>query len=111
MAGDVSQEGWGGDQGDSGRAGVLWVCVEAGYGVAVSGAGRGAGACEARFDGTASRCLDGLRGEESKVGWMLMVVPIGVFLWKVSNVAFWEGGFLSFCFFGRFCCSATWVST
>ena len=75
------------------------------------GAGRGAGACEARFDGTASRCLDGLRGEESKVGWMLMVVPIGVFLWKVSNVAFWEGGFLSFCFFGRFCCSATWVPT
>jgi hypothetical protein len=30
------------------------------------------------------RCLDGLRGEERKVGWMLMVVPVGVFLWKVS---------------------------
>jgi hypothetical protein len=28
--------------------------------------------------------LDGLRGEERKVGWMLMVVPVGVFLWKVS---------------------------
>jgi hypothetical protein len=50
------------------------------------GAGRGADACVARYDGagTVSRCLDGLRGEEKKVGWMLMVVPIGVFLWKVS---------------------------
>ena len=64
------------------------------------GAGRGAGACEARFDGTVSRCLDGLRGEESKVGWMLMVVPIGVFLWKVGNVA------LSFCFLVAFAFAA-----
>jgi hypothetical protein len=38
----------------------------------------------ARFDGTPGRCLDGLRGEERKVGWMLMVVPLGVFLWEVS---------------------------
>jgi len=45
-----------------------------------------AGACVARYNGagTVGRCLDGLRGEESKVGWMFMVVPIGVFLWKVS---------------------------
>jgi hypothetical protein len=50
------------------------------------GAGRDAGSCVARYDGetTVSRCLDGLRGEERKVGWMLMVVPVGVFLWKVS---------------------------
>ena len=43
VAGDVSPEGWGGDQGDSGRAGVLWVCVDAGYGVAVSGGWQGCG--------------------------------------------------------------------
>jgi hypothetical protein len=30
------------------------------------------------------RCLDGLRGEEKKVGWMLLAVPVGVFVWKVS---------------------------
>lgn len=48
------------------------------------GQGRGADACVARFDGTPGRCLDGLRGEERKVGWMLMVVPLGVFLWEVS---------------------------
>ena len=50
------------------------------------GSGRDAGACAARYDGagTVSRCLDGLRGEERKVGWMLMAVPLGVFLWKVS---------------------------
>ena len=52
------------------------------------GAGRKADACEARFDGTVSRCLDGLRGEERKVGWMLLAVPVGVFVWKVSIFSF-----------------------
>ena len=50
------------------------------------GPGRDAGACVARYDGTGTvaRCLDVLREEESKVGWMMMAVPVGVFLWKVS---------------------------
>lgn len=52
------------------------------------GRGRGADACEVRFDRTPGRCLDGLRGEESKVGWMLMVVPVGVFIWEVSVFVF-----------------------
>jgi len=53
------------------------------------GSGRDAGACAARYDGagTVSRCLDGLRGEERKVGWMLMAVPLGVFLWKCLLLA------------------------
>jgi hypothetical protein len=34
------------------------------------------------------RCLDGLRGEEKKVGWMLLAVPVGVFVWKVSSLFF-----------------------
>jgi len=53
------------------------------------GSGRDAGACAARYDGagTVSRWLDGLRGEERKVGWMLMAVPLGVFLWKCLLLA------------------------
>lgn len=50
------------------------------------GQGRGAGECVARYDGagTVGRCLDGLRSEERSVAWMLMAVPVGVVLWKVS---------------------------
>jgi hypothetical protein len=36
--------------------------------------------------------LDGLRGEERRVGWMLLAVPVGVFVWKVSF-----DSFISFC--------------
>ena len=50
------------------------------------GQGRGAGECVARAEGVVGRCLDGLRGEERKVGWMLLAVPVGVFVWKVSEV-------------------------
>jgi hypothetical protein len=32
--------------------------------------------------------LDGLRGEEGRVGWMLLAVPVGVFVWKVSFIHF-----------------------
>lgn len=49
--------------------------------------GRDAGACVARFEGAGGevgRCLDGLRGEERKVGGMLLAVALGVFVWEVS---------------------------
>ena len=52
------------------------------------GQGRGAGECVARAEGVVGRCLDGLRGEERKVGWMLLAVPVGVFVWKVSIFSF-----------------------
>lgn len=50
------------------------------------GQGRGAGECVARAEGAVGRCLDGLRGEERRVGWMLLAVPVGVFVWKVSSL-------------------------
>jgi len=49
------------------------------------GQGRGVEECVARAEGVVGRCLDGLRGEERKVGWMLLAVPLGVFVWKVSD--------------------------
>jgi len=52
------------------------------------GQGRGAGECVARAEGAVGRCLDGLRGEERRVGWMLLAVPVGVFVWKVSFETF-----------------------
>jgi hypothetical protein len=53
------------------------------------GQGRGAGECVARAEGAVGRCLDGLRGEERRVGWMLLAVPVGVFVWKVSLMPFY----------------------
>ncbi|KAM0703773.1 hypothetical protein Q7P35_009712 [Cladosporium inversicolor] len=51
------------------------------------GQGRGPGECVARAEGAVVRCLDGLRGEERRVGWMLLAVPVGVFVWKCLVLA------------------------
>ncbi|KAF2479051.1 hypothetical protein BDY17DRAFT_257635, partial [Neohortaea acidophila] len=46
-------------------------------------ANHGANACQMRFQRD-NRCLEPWREEERKVAIMLMVVPIGVFIWKIA---------------------------
>ena len=41
--------------------------------------------CSVRFEERTRACLEPWRDEERKVAVMLLIVPVGVFLWKVCS--------------------------
>jgi hypothetical protein len=51
------------------------------------GNGRDANACMVRYERTTA-CIDPWREEERKVAIMLLIVPLAVFVWKVSQSSF-----------------------